>query len=45
MEKHIYANSFEAKWIIGGSVFLQQGICRGHLIDNDVYSITVTKVT
>ena len=41
MEKLLYANAMKAKWIIGGfiggSVFLQQGCWRSHLINNDVF--------
>ncbi len=41
MERHILANAKQAKWIIGGmlggSLFLQQGIWRSHLINNDVF--------
>jgi hypothetical protein len=43
MEKLIWANAKQAKWIIGGfvggSVFMQQGIWRGQLIENDVYGV------
>lgn len=43
VEKVVYANALKAKWIlggfIGGSLFLQQGIWRNHLIEDDVYGI------
>ena len=43
MEKLLYANAVKAKWIIGGflggSLFLQQGVWRNHLIYNDVFGI------
>ena len=43
MEKLLYANAMKAKWVIGGfiggSLFLQQGIWRSHLINNDVFGI------
>ena len=43
MERHIWANAKQAKWIIGGmlggSLFLQQGIWRSHLINNDVFGV------
>ena len=43
MERHLYKNAMNAKYIIGGfvvgSLFLQQGVWRSHLINNDVYGI------
>ena len=43
MEKLLYKNAIQAKWIIGGflggSLFLQMGVWRSHLINDDVYGI------
>ena len=43
MEKLLYANAMKAKWVIGGflggSLFLQQGVWKNHLIYNDVFGI------
>ena len=43
VERHIWANAKQAKWIIGGmlggSLLLQQGFWRSHLINDDVYGI------
>ena len=43
MEKLLLANAMKAKWIIGGalggSLFLQQGVWRSHLINDDVFGI------
>ena len=43
MDKLLYKNAMNAKWIIGGffgfSLFLQQGVWRDHLINEDVFGI------
>ena len=43
MERHLIANAKQAKWVIagmlGGSLLLQQGFWRSHLINEDVYGI------
>ena len=43
MEKLIYRNAMQAKWVIGGmlggSLLLQMGVWRSHLINDDVYGI------
>ena len=43
MEKLIYKNALQAKWIIGGmvggSVFLQMGPWRSSLINDDVFGV------
>ena len=43
MDKLLWQNAKNAKWIIGGfafgSLFLQQGVWRSHLINNDVFGI------
>jgi len=43
MEKHLWNNFKNAKWIIGGftaaTVFLQQGVWRQSLINDDVFGI------
>ena len=43
VERHIFSNAKQAKWIIGGflgsSLFLQQTVWKSHLINNDVYGI------
>ena len=43
MEKHLWKNAMHAKWVIGGfiggSLFLQQGVWRSHLINQDVFGL------
>jgi hypothetical protein len=43
MERHLWTNAKQARYIIGGfcggSLFIQQGLWRRHLIEDDVYGI------